>query len=156
MIARKSSAWRWTKWHRAWTEGDPLWRCRIVMWCPEVTPLKPETRIIERMMGLNVIIFVFPALLSTQQQTVCFSAKGGIPVRPDNWFKPVLSNVILFQEKRLKANSVRELLRRMTRKPRPAQFYALMGRRSLGKAVFCEFASSNVSAVATHLSLMST
>ncbi|XP_032881520.1 protachykinin-1 isoform X2 [Amblyraja radiata] len=36
------------------------------------------------------------------------------------------------QEKRLKANSVRELLRRMTRKPRPAQFYGLMGRRSLG------------------------
>ncbi|XP_062899882.1 protachykinin-1 [Mobula hypostoma] len=36
------------------------------------------------------------------------------------------------QERELKGNSVRDLLRRMVRKPRPEKFYALMGRRSLG------------------------
>ncbi|XP_051872738.1 protachykinin-like [Pristis pectinata] len=36
------------------------------------------------------------------------------------------------QEKRLKEKSVRELLRRMIRKPPPEQFFGLMGRRSLG------------------------
>ncbi|XP_067854636.1 protachykinin-like [Heptranchias perlo] len=32
----------------------------------------------------------------------------------------------------LKPDSVRELLRRMARKPRPEQFFGLMGRRSIG------------------------
>ncbi|XP_072910292.1 protachykinin-like [Hemitrygon akajei] len=36
------------------------------------------------------------------------------------------------QERQLRENSVRDLLRRMVRKPRPEKFYGLMGRRSLG------------------------
>ncbi|XP_067865916.1 protachykinin-like isoform X2 [Heterodontus francisci] len=33
-------------------------------------------------------------------------------------------------DKRLQPNSLRDLLRRMARKPRPEQFFGLMGRRS--------------------------
>uniref|UniRef100_A0A3B1JWL1 Tachykinin precursor 1 n=1 Tax=Astyanax mexicanus TaxID=7994 RepID=A0A3B1JWL1_ASTMX len=80
---------------------------------------------------LPVVVFCFLALSQV------FGEEFGPKDDLDYW-----TNGNQIQDEWLQADPFRELLRRMTRKPRPHQFIGLMGKRSSGKITSASICTS--------------
>ncbi|CAB1350895.1 unnamed protein product [Coregonus sp. 'balchen'] len=61
----------------------------------------------------------------------------------DYWMNDQITIFSFVQDEWLSSDPFGEILRRMTRKPRPHQFFGLMGKRSSGKTVLPRASPSN-------------